>query len=117
MSNSIELLREEVVKLCNPTDLFSKIPLDELKHYEELLDNNHLKRLFDDKELINTVEVFFRNNLNISATSKDAFMHRNTLIYRIEKIKKDTGLNIKKFEDARILYNLMTIQNIIKKNS
>ena len=43
---------------------------------------------------------FFENNLNISETSRKLFVHRNTLVYRLEKIKKITGLDLREFDDA-----------------
>lgn len=61
-----------------------------------------------DKELIECINAFFKNNLNISETSRNAFLHRNTLLYRIEKIYKITGLNIRTFEDA-MSFKLLTI--------
>ena len=61
-----------------------------------------------DKELVECINAFFKNNLNISETSRNAFLHRNTLLYRIEKIYKITGLNIRNFEDA-MSFRLLTI--------
>lgn len=61
-----------------------------------------------DKELIECINAFFKNSLNISETSRNAFLHRNTLLYRIEKINKITGLNIRHFEDA-MSFKLLTI--------
>ena len=61
-----------------------------------------------DKELIECINAFFKNNLNISETSRNAFLHRNTLLYRIEKINKITGLNIRNFEEA-MSFRLLTI--------
>lgn len=61
-----------------------------------------------DKELIECINAFFKNNLNISETSRNAFLHRNTLLYRIEKINKITGLNIRNFEEA-MTFKLLTI--------
>ena len=61
-----------------------------------------------DKELIECINAFFKNNLNISETSRNAFLHRNTLLYRIEKIYKITGLNIRNFEEA-MSFRLLTI--------
>lgn len=66
--------------------------------------------VLEDDELIECINAFFENNLNISETSRNAFMHRNTLLYRIDKIHKITGLNIRNFEDAmsfRVLTFLM----------
>ena len=54
---------------------------------------------FDD-ETLSTVDKFFENNLNISETARQLYVHRNTLVYRLEKIQKQTGLDVRKFEDA-----------------
>ena len=53
-----------------------------------------------DEEILSTVQKFFENNLNISETSRKLFVHRNTLVYRIEKVQKATGLDMRIFEDA-----------------
>ena len=53
-------------------------------------------------EMLETVRVFFRNDLNLTAASKQLFIHRNTLNYRLDKIKKETGLDLRSFEDAVI---------------
>lgn len=53
-----------------------------------------------DDETLNTINKFFDNNLNISETSRQLFLHRNTLVYRLEKIEKSTGLDIRVFDDA-----------------
>jgi carbohydrate diacid regulator len=55
-----------------------------------------------DKETMDTIQKFFENNLNISETSRQLYIHRNTLVYRLEKIQKTTGLDIKMFDDAII---------------
>lgn len=53
-----------------------------------------------DKETLATVNAFFENDLNISETARKMYLHRNTLGYRLDKIQKTTGLDVKKFEDA-----------------
>lgn len=53
-----------------------------------------------DQETLFTIQKFFENNLNVSETSRKLFVHRNTLVYRIEKIKKLTGLDLREFDDA-----------------
>ncbi|MBQ5534873.1 MAG: helix-turn-helix domain-containing protein, partial [Lachnospiraceae bacterium] len=53
-----------------------------------------------DEETLNTINKFFENNLNVSETSRQLFVHRNTLVYRIEKLQKATGLDIRTFDDA-----------------
>ena len=53
-----------------------------------------------DKETLFTIHKFFENNLNVSETARKLFVHRNTLVYRLEKIKKLTGLDLREFDDA-----------------
>lgn len=53
-----------------------------------------------DSETLFTIQKFFDNNLNVSETSRKLFVHRNTLVYRLEKIKKITGLDLREFDDA-----------------
>ena len=53
-----------------------------------------------DHETLFTIQKFFENNLNVSETSRKLFIHRNTLVYRLEKIKKLTGLDLREFDDA-----------------
>ena len=53
-----------------------------------------------DQETLFTLQRLFENNLNVSETSRKLFVHRNTLVYRLEKIKKLTGLDLREFEDA-----------------
>lgn len=53
-----------------------------------------------DEETLFTIQRFFENNLNVSETSRGLFVHRNTLVYRLEKIKKLTGLDLREFDDA-----------------
>ena len=64
--------------------------------------------VLQDKELVDCINAFFKNNLNISETSRNAFLHRNTLLYRIEKISRVTGLNIRNFDDA-MTFKFLTI--------
>lgn len=53
-----------------------------------------------DKETLVTINKFFENNLNVSETSRQLFIHRSTLVYRLDKIQKTTGLDLRAFEDA-----------------
>ncbi len=53
-----------------------------------------------DRETLATIQCFFENNLNVSETSRKLFVHRNTLVYRLEKIRKLTGLDLREFEHA-----------------
>lgn len=53
-----------------------------------------------DEETIVTINKFFENNLNVSETSRQLYIHRNTLVYRLDKIQKMTNLDLRVFEDA-----------------
>ena len=53
-----------------------------------------------DEEILHTAEVFLENNLNVSETARQLYIHRNTLVYRIEKLKSATGLDVRVFDDA-----------------
>ena len=53
-----------------------------------------------DDETLTTINKFFENNLNVSETSRQLFIHRNTLVYRLDKLQKSTGLDLRVFEDA-----------------
>ncbi len=53
-----------------------------------------------DQETLTTINKFFENSLNVSETSRQLFIHRNTLVYRLDKLQKSTGLDLRVFEDA-----------------
>lgn len=53
-----------------------------------------------DEDTLDTINKFFENNLNVSETARKLYVHRNTLVYRLEKVKKITGLDLREFEDA-----------------
>ena len=53
-----------------------------------------------DEETLITIQKFFENSLNVSETARQLYIHRNTLVYRIEKLQKETGLDIRNFDDA-----------------
>ncbi len=65
---------------------------------DEVFQKNSVDAL--DKETLFTINKFFENNLNVSETSRKLFVHRNTLVYRLEKIKKITGLDLREFDHA-----------------
>ena len=65
---------------------------------QEVFKKNPISSL--DAETLFTINKFFENNLNVSETARKLFVHRNTLVYRLEKIKKLTGLDLREFDDA-----------------
>ena len=73
-----------------------------------------------DDETIQTVIKFFENNLNVSETARQLYIHRNTLVYRLEKLEKTSGLDVRQFEDAltfRIAMMVSNYMNYLKKTN
>lgn len=69
-----------------------------------------------DDETILTINKFFENDLNVSETSRQLFVHRNTLVYRLEKIYKLTGLDLRKFDQAIVFKVAMMVHKYLSSN-
>ena len=69
-----------------------------------------------DHETLFTIQKFFENNLNVSETSRKLFVHRNTLVYRLEKIKKLTGLDLREFDHAIIFKVALMVKKYLTAN-
>ena len=67
-----------------------------------------------DNEMKNTITTLFENELNIADTAKALFIHRNTLVYRLEKFQKQTGLDLKRFDDAVICRTALILSELYK---
>lgn len=79
--------------------LIYQLPISLCKMYiEEIFRNIQIGDF--DEETLNTINKFFENSLNVSETSRQLYIHRNTLVYRLDKLQKNTGLDIRVFEDA-----------------
>ena len=79
---------------------------------EEIFKKQTLDSL--DEETLVTIKTFFENNLNLSETSRQLYVHRNTLVYRFEKLEKNFGLDIRTFEDALTFKLAMLVCDYIK---
>ena len=80
--------------------MLEDIPKFKLNEYLETLISPEAKSIFRDEDTLLTAESFLEKDLNVSETARSLYMHRNTLIYRLDKIEKETGLDIKRFSDA-----------------
>ncbi|MDR2606297.1 MAG: helix-turn-helix domain-containing protein [Oscillospiraceae bacterium] len=78
------------------TEVFKKNPIDALE-----------------PETLYTINKFFENNLNVSETSRRLFVHRNTLVYRLEKIKKLTGLDLREFDHAIVFKVALMVRRFL----
>lgn len=80
--------------------VFSDLPRATVEKYVKIaLDKNYREVLADD-ELMSAADAFLKHSLNISEASRSMYVHRNTLIYRLDKIERITGLDIRNFNDA-----------------
>lgn len=82
-------------------------PQDMSGKYNKMLFNRQTARLFND-EMLHTIETFFDNNLNLSETARKLYIHRNTLVYRLEKVQRMVGLDLRSFDDA-VTFKLMML--------
>ncbi|MDK2800706.1 MAG: carbohydrate diacid regulator [Clostridiales bacterium] len=69
-----------------------------------------------DEETLQTINKFFENNLNVSETSRQLYVHRNTLVYRLDKIQKITGLDLRVFDHAIIFKVAMMVKRYLDSN-
>ena len=81
--------------------------------YYYMLFNAENAKLFSE-ELLETVSMFFEKDLNLSDTARQLYIHRNTLTYRLDKIEKITGLDLRRFDDAVTFRMLMEMKKCIK---
>lgn len=70
-----------------------------------------------DADTLETINKFFENNLNVSETSRKLYVHRNTLVYRLEKIKKSTGLDLREFDHAIVFKVAMMVKKYLDSQS
>ena len=83
------------------------IPNDRASLFRDKIISQDAQKILTD-DLLETIRAFFQNDLNLSTTARQLFIHRNTLIYRLDKVRKATGLDLKKFEDAAVFRFLMS---------
>ena len=68
-----------------------------------------------DEETIAMIGKFLENNLNVSQTSEQLYMHRHTILYRLDKVQKATGLNLREFEDALTFRIAMMVEKYLSR--
>ena len=76
-------------------------------NYNSKIFNRKTARLFNE-EMIHTIETFFDNSLNLSETARKLYIHRNTLVYRLEKVQRTIGLDLRNFDDA-VTFKMMML--------
>ena len=88
--------------------MLEDLPEAKLGEYLSILLDGEAKELLKDEDMVNTAEEFLENNLNVSETARNLYMHRNTLMYRLDKIERVMGLNLRNFSDA-VTFRVITI--------
>lgn len=86
------------------------------EHYHGLLFNRSTARLFSE-EMLYTIEMFFKKDLNLSDTARQLYIHRNTLVYRLDKVQRQVGLDLRKFEDAVTFKMLLEMRKCVNNKS
>ena len=94
--------------------LLNAIPETQRAKYLE----QSLKRtdLFVEPEMLATLETFFSLDCNVSETAKKLYIHRNTLLYRLDKLKQETGLDVRLFRDAVLMKIILLLYKVTKRN-
>lgn len=94
--------------------LLNAIPEGQRSRYLE----HSLKRteLFIESEMLATLESFFALDCNVSETAKKLYIHRNTLLYRLDKLKQETGLDVRQFRDAVLVKIILLLYKVTKRN-
>lgn len=94
--------------------LLNAIPESQRAKYLE----QSLKRtdLFVESEMLGTLETFFALDCNVSETAKKLYIHRNTLLYRLDKLKQETGLDVRLFRDAVLVKIILLLYKVTKRN-
>ena len=90
--------------------MLEELPASRRAEYLAVLLDGEARELLKDEELAGTAEEFLGNDLNVSETARNLYMHRNTLMYRLDKLERLTGLNLRKFSDA-VTFRVITILN------
>lgn len=93
--------------------LIYQLPINLCKIFIQEIFGDEIPEEIDD-EMLTTINKFFENNLNVSETSRQLFVHRNTLVYRIEKLQKCTGLDVRAFDDALTFKIALMVVNYMK---
>ena len=87
----------------------SDLPSEMARHYHSLLFNRETARVFSD-DMLYTIEMFLKKDLNLSDTARQLYIHRNTLVYRLDKIQRLVGLDLRKFDDAMTFKMLLEMK-------
>lgn len=92
-------------------ELIFNLHKDDYLEIINIIKNNLFKDIIEDDQLVNLINTFFENDLNVSQTAKQLYLHRNSLLNRLENIYSQTGFNIQKFSHATAVKVMLSINN------
>ena len=102
-------LKEKIREVFSTPFILQCVAVNNLTVYNDVFSDNSVKKMLGNEDIIKTAKIFLQNDINLSKASKTWFLHRNTMIYRIGKIKETTGLDIRRFEDAVLFANMLEL--------
>lgn len=94
--------------------LMDYVPMKDMLAFSNDLIDDKFRGIMENEDMTRCVEYFFECDLNVAETSRKSFLHRNTLLYRLDRIQSLTGLNLRNFNDAVTFKLLMLIYNLTK---
>ena len=109
---------KELKELCYKlfkTEKLLKNTEDDFEQYIQFYKIKQIKNVVLNAEMISTVNSYFENGMNTSLASVAGYMHRNTMVYRLQKVKNVIGLDIRNFNDAVVYKNMLLYFEFIKK--
>lgn len=101
------------INTINFSDVLSQLSKAQREKLVAGYDIKNLEKIFKDVGMMNTIDVFFKNGMNVSRTARILYMHRNTLMYKLSSIRRLTGLDLRDFDMAvtfKILHTLYALQ-------
>lgn len=108
-----EISDKHEINLINLSFVLSQLSKNQREKLMTGYQMSGLERVFKDVGMMNTIDVFFKNGMNVSRTARILYMHRNTLMYKLGTIKRLTGLDLKDFNMAvtfKILHTLYALK-------
>ncbi len=95
-----ELSRFKDGDIINFGEVIATLPKSVREKLAEGFDMKCFAKVFEDADMMSTIDSFLENGMNVSQAARTLYMHRNTLIYRLNSVKRLTGLDLRKFEMA-----------------
>lgn len=104
---------EKSIKLINFKEALSQLSKPQREKLISGYDIKNLAKVFEDTGLMQTIDAFFDNGMNVSLTARTLYMHRNTLIYKLNAIKRLTGFDLRDFNMA-VTFSIIHTLYILK---